>query len=204
MRVIGEMHKERFRERVKDVPEELREYHDTEMLMNSNSTALHNLYKEAKDHKKYQEAFLYFFYEFEIVLKHMIMSEMMIVNNLAPLESREENFFSVYPREKVNRIQKIGHISELIETFCLMHGNEIKDDLKGINDARNFIIHNMLKEEMSEEQIKKAFEHFFTAAGPYIKNSYKFFDKTLEERPKKLLFALEKLAREKGINIKHE
>ena len=77
LRAIGEMYQERLRQMAKDIPEELREYHKIETLMNNNVTILHNLYKEANDKNKVQEAFLYFFYEFEINLKHMIMSEMM-------------------------------------------------------------------------------------------------------------------------------
>ncbi len=194
LRFIGELNKERFRERAKDIPEELREYHGLEMIMNGNSSALHNLYRKAKDSKKFQEAFLYFFYEFEVNLKHMIMSEMMMVNNLKVLENGGVELFPVYSKAKINEIQKIGKISKLIELFCSVHGKEIEKDLIGINQARNFIIHNMLKEEMSEKQIEKSFEYFFVASNSAISNAYRFFDKTMEERPRKMLEKLKKMA----------
>ncbi len=187
LRAIGEMYQERLRQMAKDIPEELREYHKIETLMNNNVTILHNLYKEANDKNKVQEAFLYFFYEFEINLKHMIMSEMMKINIFKALEEKKDNFFSVYSREKINSIQKIGHISELITTFCSIYGDKIKADLEGINRKRNFIIHNMLKEKMSEEQIKDSFRRFFVDARPHIKNTYGFFIKTFDERPKNFL-----------------
>jgi len=187
-----------MRERAKDIPEELKEYHNLEMIMNSNSTALHNLYRKAKDSKKFQEAFLYFFYEFEINLKHMIRSEMMILNNLKVLEEQSSELFLVYSRAEISEIQKIGKISRLIEIFCSIHGDEIKEDLIGINRNRNFIIHNMLKEEMNERQIEKSFEAFFIASNSAISNAYHFFDKTMEERPKKFLTAVERMAQQRA------
>ena len=197
LRVIGELHKERMRERSKDIPEELRQYHALETIMNGNSIALHNLYRKAKDDKKFQEAFLYFFYEFEINLKHMIMSEMMVANNMEALKHGENNHFPIYPQDDVLKIQKIGHISTLIEKFSSIHGHEVEDSLKAINEARNFIIHNMLKEEMGEGQIEKSFEYFFVATNDQINKAYRFFDKTLEERPKRMLATVEKIAAQK-------
>ncbi len=197
LRIIGELHKERMRERLKDVPAELKEYHARETIMNGNSTALHNLYRKAKDSKKFQEAFLYFFYEFEINLKHMIMSEMMVANSMEALKRDENNHFPIYSEDEVLKIQKIGHISTLIEKFSSVHGDEIEDSLKAINDARNFIIHNMLKEEMNEGQIEKSFEYFFVATNGHINKAYRFFDKTLEERPEKILATVKKIAVEK-------
>lgn len=201
IRTIGEAYKERFRERVKYVPEELKKYYTVEMLMNNNATALHNLYKEAKDRNKFQEAFLYFFYEFEISLKHLIMSEMMKTNILKALEEKTNKFFLVYSQEEINSIQKIGWLSKLIKTFCLIYGEKIKIDLEGINRERNFIIHNMLKEEMSEEQIKKSFEQFFVATKSYVKNSYGFFINIFDERPKNFLTLLEGIVIQKNQNI---
>lgn len=195
LRIIGELNREHFREQAKDVPEELRAYHDSERIMNSNSTALHNLYRKAKDSKKFREAFLYFFYEFEINLKHMIMSEMMMINSMKAIELKSVNFFPVYAQDVVNGVQKIGKISKLIELFSEVHGKDIEKDLMDINQARNFIIHNMLKEEMDEEQIEKSFEYFFTATNGAISNVYGFFDKTLEERPNKTLEKIKKLAK---------
>ncbi len=197
IRMIGELNKERLREMANDSPKELKEYNDTATLMNNNSTALHNLYKGAKDRRRFQEAFLYFFYEFEIVLKHMIMSEMMKANGLKALEEKKGEFFLVYPLKEINKIQKIGQISELIKIFCSTYGEEgekIRPDLEGINRERNFIIHNMLKKEMNEEKIKKSFEQFFARTNHYIKNSYSFFINTFDERPKTFLTALERLA----------
>jgi len=197
IRVIGELTQERLQQRAKDIPKELKEYYSLEMLMNNNATGLHNLYKKAKDAKKFQEAFLYFFYEFEINLKHMIMSEMMMLNNMEMVKQCKESYFLIHSEEDVKKVQKIGHISDLIEKFVSVHGNEIEEDLKDINKARNFIIHNMLKEKMSEEQIEKSFEYFFTATNLQINKVYRFFDKTLEERPRKTLAAIEKMASQK-------
>lgn len=207
MRVMGDLHMERLRERAKDVPEELKEYHSREMIMTNNATALHNLYKKAKDGKRFQEAFLYFFYEFEINLKHMIMSEMLFRNHLRMLEDVEAlkkntiNHFLVYPKEEINRIQKIGKIATLIELFCSVHGDEIKDTLTGINQARNYIIHNMLKEEMSEGAIEKSFEFFFTASSSSINKAYGFFNKIIEDRPKKMVSTMERLAIRNGVKL---
>ena len=193
MRLVGELFKEHFQERSKDVPEELKEYHSLEMLMNNNVTALHNLYKKAKDAKRFQEAFLYFFYEFEINLKHMIMSEMMLANSLEMVKQGKNDYFLVYLKNKVMGIQKNGDISYLIKKFSKIHGNEIGENLNKINEARNFMIHNMLKEKMSEEQIKKSFEYFFTATNGQINKVSGFFLKIIGERPKKLLASLEQL-----------
>jgi len=200
LRTIGEAYNERFRERAKDVPEELREYFNVERLMYNNTTALHNLYKEAKDRNKFQEAFLYFFYEFEINIKHMITSEMMKTNIFKALKERKNEFFLVYPQKKINSIQKIGHISELIKIFCSIYGKKIKSDLEDINYERNLIIHNMLKEEMSEEQIKKSFEQFFVATNSYIKNTYSFFINVFNKRPKNFLTLLEEVVIQKNEN----
>lgn len=93
LRAIGEIYQDRLRHITKDIPEELREYHKIEILMNNNVTALHNLYKEANDKNKFQEAFLYFFYEFEINLKHMIMSEMMKANIFKAIKEKKGDFF---------------------------------------------------------------------------------------------------------------
>lgn len=59
LRAVGEVYEERLRDITNDVPEELREYCEIEALMNGNVTALHNLYKEAKDKNRFREAFLY-------------------------------------------------------------------------------------------------------------------------------------------------
>jgi hypothetical protein len=207
MRVMGDLHMERLRERAKDVPEELKEYHSREMIMTNNATALHNLYKKSKDGKKFQEAFLYFFYEFEINLKHMIMSEMLFRNHLRMLEDIEAlrkntvNHFLVYPKEEINKIQKIGKIATLIELFCFVHGDEIQDSLTGINQARNYIIHNMLKEEMSEGAIEKSFEFFFTASSSAINDAYRYFNKTMEERPERMVKLIKELSIKNGIKI---
>jgi len=200
LRVVGEMHQERLRQTAKYIPKELREYHEIETLMNNNVTALHNLYKEAIDKKKFPEAFLYFFYEFEINLKHMIISEMMMINISKTLKEKNSEFFSIYSREKIYSIQKIGHISELIKIFCSIYREKIKDDLEGINRERNFIIHNMLKKEMTEEQIKISFEQFFVNAKSYIKNAYSFFISTINERPKNFLGILRKLVEQQAQN----
>lgn len=200
LRAIGEIHQERLRQIAKDIPEELRKYHKIETSMNNNATALHNLYKEAKDKNKFQEAFLYFFYEFEINLKHMIISEMMKINILNALEEKKGEFFSVYSHEKIDSIQKIGHISELITVFCSIYGKEIEADLKGINYERNFIIHNMFKKEMSEEQIKDSFGQFFVNAKSYIKNAYGFFIKTFDKRPKNFLDMIERFVEQQSQN----
>lgn len=200
MRAIGEVYQKRLRERVKDIPKELKAYHSTEMLMNNNVTALHNLYKDSRDKNRFQEAFLYFFYEFEINLKHIIMSEMMIININKVIEEKRDDFFPVYSRDEINKIQKIGHIFELINKFCSIYGAEgkkIESALRDINKERNFIIHNMLKEEMNEKQIKKSFEQFFVKAKPHIKNSYGFFIKTFDNRPQNFLVLLDKLSAQK-------
>ncbi len=194
IRAIGELKKRQLKEISKNTPPELKKYSEIANVMNNNATVLHNLYKEAKDKNKFQEAFLYFFYEFEINLKHMIMSEMLVINHLRALETNNANFFPIYTSEQINKIQKIGNISKLIEIFYSIFGEEIKKDLNDINKVRNFIIHNMLKNEMSEEQIKKSFEYFFTVTGYATNKSYGFFSKIMTERPKKILETAERLA----------
>lgn len=186
MRFIGEINKERLHKISENTPPELKKYAELAKIMNSNATSLHNLYKEAKDDKKFHEAFLYFFYEFEINLKHAIMSEMMVANSLEMLKQGKDDYFLVYPRNKVVGIQKNGDIKSLIEKFSQVHGNEIEENLIQIKEARNFIIHNMLKEKMSEEQIKKSFEYFFTVTNGQINKVYSFFLKVINEREEKL------------------
>lgn len=196
VRAVGEMYQEHLRKRSKNIPKELESYYRIEMLMNNNVTALHNLYKEAKDKNRFQEAFLYFFYEFEINLKHMIISEMMLTNLKEVLAKKLDNLFPIYSQEEIIKVQAIGFISELIDKFCLVYGKNgetIKIDLIGINRERNFIIHNMLKNEMSEGQIKESFEQFFEKSKIYIKNSYEFFIKNFDDRPKNVLTLLDKL-----------
>ena len=126
------------------------------------------------------------------------MSEMMLANAMETLKQNKlEEYFLIYSKETVKRIQKIGHIADLIEKFSSVHGSEIEENLKAINDERNFIIHNMLKEEMSERQIEKSFEAFLTATNGQINKVYQFFDKTLKERPRKTLATIEKTATQK-------
>lgn len=186
VRITGELVQDRLRENERNAPKELKSYHSLGILMNGNATALHNLYRKAKDTKKFQEAFLYFFYEFEINLKHMIISEMMVINQIETMLSRKLDHYLVYTEDELFNVQKIGHISELIKRFVGIYGNEIEKDLTEINKARNFIIHNMLKERMNEKQIERSFENFFISVNSQINNSCRFFIKKLEERPGRL------------------
>ena len=194
IRAISELKKEQLKEVSKNVPPELKKYSEIADIMNNNATALHNLYREAKDNERFQEAFLYFFYEFEINLKHMIMSEMIWINNMRALGRNDVNLFSVYLPHQINKIQKNGNISKLIKIFCSIFGEEIKKDLTNINKVRNFIIHNMLKKEMSEKQIQKSFEYFFKVTGYAINKSYSFFNKIMKERPKRIIEITKNLA----------
>jgi hypothetical protein len=182
VRAVGELTRENLQKRADDAPIELKPYFEVAALMNNNAIGLHNLYKKAKDKNKFQEAFLYFFYEFEINIKHLIMSQMVIINLFEATKKVSHDFFLIYSLESINAIQKIGQISELIKTFCLIHGEEIKTDLETINRERNFIIHNMLKNQMTEGQIRESFKHFFEKTNLSTKNTYSFFIKLFDER----------------------
>lgn len=201
LRAAEEVNKRRFSEISKDIPEELREFNGKLKILNDNSWATHHLYRAAKDAGKYPEAFLYFFYGFELNLKHIIMSEMLMVNNLKFVEE-QKGMFPTHSSTGINKIQKVGKISKLIELFCSLLGKDIEADLQLINRERNFIIHNMIKEVMSEEEIKQSFQNFFIKTNMAVSNSYRFFNRILEERPGRIISHLEKLASQKTLDSK--
>lgn len=173
-------------EKARQLEEIIREFKERLGMLNDNSWAVFYLYKKSRKKKKYPEAFLYFFYSFELALKHMIMTEMMVKNSMKFIEDKE-GLFSIYSPNEIKGILKIGKISKLIETFCLLFGDKIKDDLELINRERNFIIHNMMKEKLNEKRVEESFKYFFERSKYAIMRYCLFFDEALAGRPQKII-----------------
>jgi len=186
-REFQELHTQRLQEMAKRLPDELVEINQKLEILNNNSWSNHHLYKEAIGNKKYQEAFQYFFFGFELNLKHLIMSEMAMVNFLKTIEDKKFHIFSVYSQAQICQIQEMGDVSILIKKFCDLYGNQVSEKLWQINRERNFIIHNMMKKKLTEKEIKEAFESFFIKNRDAIAEVYSFFDAILAERPLKIL-----------------
>ena len=190
-RTYQELHTQRLQKMAKRLPEEFAEINQKLEILNSNGWANHHLYKKAIGNKKYQEAFQYFFFGFELNLKYLIMSEMAMVNFSKAIEDKNPHMFSVYSPAQICQIQEMGDVSQLIKKFCKLHGNQVSKKLWQINGERNFIIHNMLKKKLTEKDIKEAFENFFVKNRDTITKVYSFFDAILAERPSKMLKKME-------------
>jgi len=137
-----------------------------------------------------QMPFYIFFYFFELNLKHLIISEMNIRNMNLILSNIESNlnFFSIYKKNELLAILDLGPAGKIIEKFLtIFPESKIKEDLKQINDERNYIIHNMLKKEMREVDIEQSFENFFQKTEKAIKNTLEEFDSILAKRPQNFL-----------------
>ena len=182
-RAYQDLHTQRLHKMAKNLPEEFVEINQKLEILNSNSWAVHHLYKKAMGNKKYPEAFLYFFYGFELNLKHLIMSEMVMKNFSKSIKDKKPDIFSVCPSAQIRGIQKEGRVAKLIQKFCDLHGSQISEELRRINSERNFIIHNMMKRKLTEREVKEAFENFFTRNRGAIVEVYKRFDTILTERP---------------------
>ncbi len=190
-RAYQDLHTQRLNKMARNLPEEFVEINQRLEILNNNSWAVHHLYKKAMGNKKYPEAFLYFFYGFELNLKHLIMSEMVMKNFSKSIKDKELDIFSVYPSAQIRDIQKESHVVKLIEKFCDLHGSQISKELRQINNERNFIIHNMMKKKLTERDIKEAFENFFTRNRGAIVKVYKGFDAILAGRPSKMIKKME-------------
>jgi len=189
------LHNERFQEMAKNLPKELVGIQQKLEILNDNSWANHHLYKRAMGEKKYQEAFQYFFFGFELNLKHLIMSEMAMKNALKTIEDKKLGIFPIYSEAQIFQVQEMGDISTLIKQFCGLYGNQASKELWQINRERNFIIHNMMKKKLTEKEIKNAFENFFVKNRDAIVKVYSFFDSLLAERPSKMLKKLEEASK---------
>jgi len=176
-------------EMTKNLPQELVEINKVLTTLNNNSWAVHHLFKKARRKKQHANAFLYFFYSFELTLKHLIISEMNFRNIKVALENikKGSSFFPIYNENELLKILDLGPVGKLIQKFLEIFGNNIKNDLWKINGERNDIIHNMLKREMSEVNIEQSFEKFFQKSDSAIKNAFKAFDSILAKRPENFL-----------------
>ena len=190
-RAYQNLHTQRLHKMARNLPEEFVEINQKLEILNNNSWAVHHFYKKAMGNKKYPEAFLYFFYGFELNLKHLIMSEMVMKNFSKSIKDKEPDTFSVYPSAQIRDIQKEGHVAKLIEKFCDLHGSQILEELLQINSERNFIIHNMMKKKLTERDINESFENFFTGNRGAIVKVYKDFDAILAGRPSKMIKKME-------------
>jgi len=82
----------------------------------------------------------------------------------------------------------ISPVGNVIKKFLIIFPkSKIRDDLWKVNQERNYIIHNMLKKEMSEADIEQSFERFFQNSEAAIKNILKNFDSTMAKRPHNFL-----------------
>lgn len=151
--------------------------------------------------KQYANAFLYFFYSFELSLKHLIISEMNLKNMKAGMANigngkNEPNFFSLYSEKELIDILDLGPVGKVIAKFLKIFTScNFSSDLWKINDERNNIIHNMLKREMSESDIERSFEEFFQKSNSSIKNALLKFDDILAKRPKNILERLTQISK---------
>jgi len=196
-RTYQELHTQRLQEMAKNLPRELVGINKVLTTLNNNSWAVHHLFKRARYKKRHADAFLYFFYSFELTLKHLIISEMHFRNMQKVLENLggKLNFFPVYSENEMLKILDLGPAGKVIEKFLEIFGNSMKSDLWKINDERNEIIHNMLKKEMSEIEIEQSFEEFFQKSSPTINNAFTAFDDIMAKRPKDILEKITKLSR---------
>lgn len=190
-RTYQELHTQRLQKMAKNLPLELVEINKVLTILNNNSWAVHHLFKKVRHEKRYADAFLYFFYSFELTLKHLIISEMNLQNMTAILPNTKNRlmFFSVYGKKRMFEVLE-GEFTAgaLIKQFFSIFPNFVhKSDLWKINDERKYIIHNMLKKEMSEVNIEQSFEKFFQKSETAIKNVLKEFDSILAKRPQNFL-----------------
>jgi len=188
-RTYQKLHTERLRERAKILPPELRGINQVLATLNNNSWAVHHLFKKARSKKQYANALLYYFYSFELTLKHLIISEMNLKNMEGTLTGTNRlNFFSTYSEKEMVEILDLGPMGKVIEKFLeLFPKYNHRSDLWKINSERNDIVHNMLKKEMSEADIEQSFEEFFSKTATALKNTLQEFDAIFEKRPANFL-----------------
>ena len=195
-RTYQKLHTQRLQKMIKGLPEELVKINKVLTILNNNSWAVHHLLKKALNKKQYANAFLYFFYSFELNLKHLIISEMNLKNTKVALLNikNSPNFFSVYSEQEILKILDLGPMGKVIQKFLNIHPNyNNKGSLWKINTERNNIIHNMLKKEMNETDIEQSFHNFFIKNNLEIKNALKEFDNILAKRPQNILEKLQEL-----------
>ncbi len=195
-RAYQKSHTRRLQEMAKNLPKELVEINKVLAILNNNSLAVHHLFKKAKNKNEYANAFLYFFFSFELNLKHLIISEMNSKNAEAMLSNikNSPSFFLVYSEEEILKILDLGPVGKVIKKFLEIRPSyNAKDDLWKINDERNNIIHDMLKKEMNETDIEQSFQNFFKKIYSEINNVFKEFYSILAERPTKFLEKLQSL-----------
>lgn len=189
-RTFQELHTERLKQATKKLPGELAEVNKVLSVLNNNNWAVYHLFKKARNSNQYANAFLYFFYFFELNLKHLIISEMHTRNVSVVLLSGENssNFFQVYKKEELLEILDLGPTGKVIDKYLIIFPEtKIRKALRKINLERTYIIHNMLKKEMSESEVEQRFEGFFQKCRDEIKDTMKEFDDILAKRPQKIL-----------------
>ncbi len=194
-RTYRNLHKQKLREMAENLPREILGINTILSTLDDNHWATYHLFKKARKKSQHAKAFLYFFYFFEISLKHLIISEMNVKNISEALSNIKDglNFFSFYREEEISAVLDLGPTGEVIKKFLsIFPSSKIADDLWKINNERNYIIHNMLKRKMSEDDIEKSFERFFQNSGIAIKNTLRELDGILAKRPNDFLKKLKK------------
>lgn len=189
-RTFQKLHTQRLKAMTKKLPGELAEVNKVLSVLNNNNWAVYHLFKKARNSNRYANAFLYFFYFFELNLKHLIISEMHTKNVSAMILSGDNNpnFFQVYKKEELLEILDLGTTGKVIDKYLVIFPEtNIKKDLRKINSERTYIIHNMLKKEMNEADVEQCFECFFHKCENEIANTMKEFDDILAKRPQKIL-----------------
>ena len=194
-RTYQELHTQKLQNMSKNLPKELVRVNEVLATLNNNSWAVHHLFKKARHKKQYANAFLYFFYSFELTSKHLIISEMNLRNMEVALLNLKNgmDFFLIYKENQIlELLEDRNTAGSLITKFINIFPNyKYPADLCIINTERNNIIHNMLKKEMSEVSIERSFEEFFSKCDLAIRNMLVEFDSIFAKRPKNFL---EKLA----------
>jgi len=189
-RTFQELHTQRLKAVTKKLHGELAEVNEVLSVLNNNNWTVYHLFKRARNSNQYANAFLYFFYFFELNLKHLIISEMYTRNMSIMLLSggNNSNFFQVYKKAELLEILDLGPTGKVIDKYLVIFPEtKIKKDLRKINSERTYIIHNMLKREMSEADVEQCFEGFFQKCKNEIGNTMKEFDDILAKRPQKIL-----------------
>lgn len=189
-RLYQELHTKKLQDMSQNIPKELKGINSVETTLNSNSWAVHHLFKKSRANGQYAEAFLYFLYSLELFLKHLIVSEMELQNMLTIISNFKNNpgYFTKYSENKFFEILE-GKFTAgaLIKEFLRIFPNFVhKQDLWDINNERKHIIHNMLKKEMSETEIQESFHNFFNKTDSGTNNVLSEFADILAKRQENL------------------
>lgn len=172
----------------KFLDKDIQEFLEKAKMLNDNSEAIHSFLMEAIKERDYTKAFLYFYFEFELFLKHLITSEMQLRNMFKYMKDKNDKNIP-YSNTRINKIIKEEGFTLHLNEFCNLFGEEIKKDLEHINRRRHFLIHKMLKEKITKKEIEQNFKDFFKKPenATAMTRCYKFFLDIINSRPQKII-----------------